>query len=128
MTKTMKTYKNGRPTKAQLMEYALNSANAFEMGDVYVIEFVTPMGNIHNPKGYAKMYVGWAKQGEAQRRFQEHCNGQGASITRAAVSKGIEMKLVAVIPGTPVTERQIKNRGNTPEFVKQLRRDGKTLY
>ena len=118
MTHTMKTYKNGRPTKAQLMEYARNCAMADTLGDVYVIEFVTPLGN---DKQAAKYYVGWALQGEAERRLNEHKAGLGARITRAAAAQGIEMRLVAVMPGTPVTEREIKNRANTPKLVAQLR-------
>jgi predicted GIY-YIG superfamily endonuclease len=125
--KTTQTYANGRPTKAQLMEYAAHCAQADIEGDVYIIKFATPIGNLNNPRGSAQYYVGWALRGEAERRLQEHRNGQGAAITRAAAEQGIEMNIIAIIPGTVVTERKIKNYGNTRKFVAQLERAGQLI-
>lgn len=115
------TYKNGRPTKAALLHMAQNCAQADIEGDVYIIEFSAPIGNLSNPKGACGMYVGWALKGEAYRRLDEHRAGKGARVTAAAADAGIEMNIVAILPGTVVTERQIKNLGNTPKFIAKLR-------
>jgi len=94
---------------------------------VYILEFGQVIGSPTNPKGKAKFYVGWCKDGEVERRLQEHRNGAGAKITRYCANEGITITLIAVLPGTRKTERQIKNRKNTPRLVEQLRRKGLLL-
>lgn len=97
-------------------------------GTVYIIEFSQPLGNLQNNLGQARYYVGWCKAGEEQRRLNEHRTGRGASITRAAAEKGIQMTIVATMNGTRHDERRIKNQRNTPRLVAQLRKAGKTNY
>lgn len=121
------TTKTARPTKTELLQYAMSCANADVQGDVYIIAFSRPIGNTANVKGSAQFYTGWAKKGEALRRFNEHRTGRGARITAAAMQKGIEMYLVAVIPGTVVTERKIKNLGNTRGYLAKLVKQGLAL-
>lgn len=96
-------------------------------GTVYILEFSQPIGNLQNPLGQARYYVGWCKAGEEDRRLKEHRTGQGASITAAVASRGIAINLVYTMPGTRHDERKIKNQGNTPKLVQRLRKQGKTI-
>lgn len=93
---------------------------------VYILEFSRPIGSAR-PRGRARYYVGWCKDGEIDRRLREHRSGQGATITRYAARAGIGINLIAVLPGTRQDERRIKNLKNTPRLVEQLRRRGKLL-
>lgn len=73
---------------------------------------------------HAQYYVGWCKTNGLWNRLKQHRTGKGAHITKAAVSQGHRLELVAEFPGTRDDERRIKNRKNTPAFVRQLERRG----
>lgn len=83
---------------------------------VYILKFSEPLGNPNNPHGTAQYYVGWSSNVAA--RVEHHRAGRGASITKAARQRGIQLEVVVVIPGAPKTEeRRIKAQKNTPRFV-----------
>lgn len=86
-------------------------------GIIYILQIIPPMF-------HAKYYVGWCKTGGLWNRLKQHRTGKGAHITRAAVEQKRRLYLVADFPGTRDDERAIKNRKNTPKFVKQLERRG----
>lgn len=87
---------------------------------LYILEFDRPLGNPHNPRGMARFYLGWCKDGQLKRRLAEHRAGTGAAITRAAVAQGIGFEVVITLPGTRKDERRLKNLKNTPKLVRRL--------
>lgn len=94
-------------------------------GTVYILEFSEALGNADNPRGRAKFYVGWTSRKLAVHRVEEHRNGTGAHITRAAVQQGIKLEVVALFPGDKALEKLIKARKDTPTIMRMLRA-GKT--
>lgn len=84
---------------------------------VYIIKFSR---KLH----HAGHYVGSCADWRVQERLEEHRAGRGARICAAAVRKGIELSLIAVLPGYWDEERRLKFRKNTPKYVEQLRRQG----
>lgn len=80
---------------------------------IYILQFDPQMH-------HARYYVGWCEDGRLDERLTEHKKGRGAKITRAAVEKGIQLALVATLPGDRTRERAIKRQKNTPRLVKQL--------
>ena len=84
---------------------------------VYIIEFSPPLGHAH-------FYVGYCADNGLKKRFKQHLTGQGAAICRAAVERGIQLSIIATLPGFRDEERRIKARKNTPKFVQQLKRQG----
>lgn len=92
---------------------------------IYILEFEQPVGT---PRHSARYYIGWAQTEETlHRRVDYHRLGQGAAITRAAADRGINMRLVAILPGDKHEERRLKNLKNTPRLVKQLTAQGRVL-
>lgn len=86
---------------------------------IYILEFNRPLGNLANRRAQARYYVGWCKDGELDRRISEHRRGEGAAITRYAVTSGISFNVVLTLPGDRTVEKQIKRQHNTPRFVQQ---------
>lgn len=89
---------------------------------IYILEFSMPLGNPDNPRGMARYYMGYCDDGRLEDRIQEHESGCGAAITKAAVDRGINLTLVATLPGDRNEERRLKNYKNTPRLVQRLRR------
>jgi putative endonuclease len=83
-------------------------------GFVYILHFSAPLGNLDNSKAQASHYIGWAE--DVQARIAQHRAGTGARITRAAVERGIELILVAVVPAPVSFEKYLKARKATPCF------------
>ena len=84
---------------------------------IYILQFERILGNRMNSRGQARYYVGYCRDGRLAQRLEEHRAGGGAAITRAAVARGIEFKLVATLTGGRATEHRIKRYKNTPAFV-----------
>jgi hypothetical protein len=76
-------------------------------GAIYVLCFG---GRRYHHAGH---YVGWAADGDAQRRLQEHLSGKGSPLVRAVVAAGLPVDLVLSRPGTRVDERRLHNRHGT---------------
>ena len=114
--------------KRQVTPKMLKAESMNTLGTIYVIEFSTPIGNITNPRGYSKFYVGWCKSGEEERRLHEHRTGLGAKITAWAAANGIQFDIVYTEPGTKLDELAIKNRANTPKWINRKREQGLTRF
>lgn len=84
---------------------------------VYIIEFSPPLK-------HARFYVGYCADNRVQERFRQHITGRGARICHAAVQAGIQLQIIAQLPGFKDEERRIKQRKNTPRYVQQLKRQG----
>lgn len=83
-------------------------------GYLYVLHFARPVGNLENPRGQARHYLGWAVDPEARNR--QHRAGQGAALTRAAAELGIDWTLFVLGAGTREMERQLKQKKATPRL------------
>jgi predicted GIY-YIG superfamily endonuclease len=83
-------------------------------GQIYLLHFARPVGNLANPRGQARHYIGWAL--DAQAREQEHRAGRGAALTRAAVALGIDWRLYVLAEGDRALERRLKNLRAAPRL------------
>jgi len=90
-------------------------------GTIYILEFSQPLGN---EKHRANYYIGWCSEGRLLDRFQEHCAGCGAAITRAVIERGYKLKILYTMTGTRDDERKLKRQKNTPRLVRHLRKKG----
>lgn len=84
---------------------------------VYIIRFSRPLH-------HARYYVGYCADWRVEDRLKEHLSGRGSRICAAAVRSGIDLSIVAVLPGYRDMELSIKARKNTPRYVEQLKRQG----
>lgn len=82
---------------------------------IYILEFSRPFH-------HARYYVGFcADSRDYTKRLQEHRNGQGAKIVRAALSVGIDFSVVGLLQGDRARERSLKRMKNTPRLVRLMR-------
>lgn len=83
------------------------------MQGVYLLHFSAPLGD---PDTHvAQHYLGWAD--DIDRRLQRHISGWGASITRAATQRGLDLLCVRRWNGaTRTDERRLKNQKNAPRY------------
>lgn len=79
-------------------------------GTIYGVHFSSPVGDPSKPHGTAQHYVGWADTYRLDRRFEEHCNGYGARITRGARLQGKVLTFFTIAKGTREDERALKNK------------------
>jgi len=80
---------------------------------LYLLHFSEPLGDTSRPRMHASHYLGFAESPEdAIDRVDKHRKGQGASITKAAVRRGIRLILVGIWPGSQKDERRLKTRGH----------------
>lgn len=84
------------------------------MGTVYLIHFDQPIGDLDNPRGQARHYLGWTEDLEA--RLHEHRTGNGSAIMAAVARQGIGWRVVRTWPGGRDLERQLKRQHNAPRF------------
>ncbi len=84
------------------------------MSFCYLICFGEPIGNTKSRRGGACHYLGYTSQ-SLKKRLEQHKNGQGAKICRAAVSDyGRELRLVRHWRnGTRALEKELKRRHNS---------------
>lgn len=100
---------------------------------VYLIELETPIGSARHT---AQTYIGYADDGNWERRLNEHRTGRGSRMLAFAAAKGIAFNVVAVFSGDRKLERGLKNQGHgmrlfanvragrRPECVTYTHRDG----
>ena len=87
---------------------------------VYILECSEALGNTANKYGTAKYYIGYCSDKRFEKRLQEHKSGKGASITKAASEKGIDIYPIILFPGKDRSfERYLKNQKNTPRIVRK---------
>ncbi len=89
---------------------------------IYILEFSQPLGNDRHSAQY---YLGYCEDDRFQMRLKEHHMGAGAAITRAAVQRGLGLRVVATFPGDRELERKLKRQKNTPRLVKRLKKAGR---
>jgi len=87
---------------------------------IYILEFERPLGS-DNPRGKARYYVGFCEDDRLNKRFEEHCRGEGAAITRACVERGIRFWVVLTLSGDREEEKRIQRYKNTPKFVSRMK-------
>lgn len=76
---------------------------------VYLIHFDAPLGDVSNPRGQARHYIGFTDDLAA--RLEAHRKGNGSAIMAAVGRAGIGWRLVRVWPdGDRAFERKLKNR------------------
>ncbi len=84
------------------------------MSTVYLIHFDRPLGNLNNPRGQARHYLGYSDDLEA--RLERHREGNGAAIMAAVARAGIDWTVVRTWNGDRGLERKLKNRHNSPQL------------
>ena len=88
---------------------------AQSIGWCYLLHMSRPLGNLANARAQAQHYSGYADDPEGdgvalERRIAEHLAGQGSKLTRAAVTAGIEIELVACWRAPLAFEKYLKRR------------------
>jgi hypothetical protein len=82
-------------------------------GTVYLICF----GGAYH---HARHYIGWCKEGEEERRFEQHRKGKsagGSNLVKAAVEFGLPAFIARTWSGKSRSfERALKNQRNAPRF------------
>ena len=84
------------------------------MGTVYLIHFERPIGDLDNPRGQARHYLGFTE--DLDDRLQAHRTGNGSAIMAAVAREGIGWHLVRTWPGDRDLERELKAQHNSPRF------------
>jgi len=74
-------------------------------GTVYLLHFDQPFG-------HARHYMGWASDGNLERRLAHHASGTGANLLRHVGKAGIGWELVRTWAGDRSLERRMKARGH----------------
>jgi hypothetical protein len=105
--------RNGRPSGRPRWlagEYlALLERHGRGVGIVYLVHFDQPIGDLHNPRGYASHYTGWTLDLPA--RLVEHAAGRGARLLQVVGELGIGWQLARIWAGTRDRERSLKRSG-----------------
>lgn len=84
---------------------------------VYFIELSSPVGNdVHS----AQTYIGYANDGDWERRLKEHRQGKGSKMLAYAASVGIEFRVIMTMPGDRKLERGLKNQGHGKQLFARL--------
>ena len=91
------------------------------MNTVYLIHFDRPIGDLDNPRGQARHYLGWTTNLEA--RLHEHKTGNGSAIMAAVALAGVGWELARTWDGDRKLERRLKNRHNSPKLCPICRGD-----
>jgi len=84
------------------------------MDTVYLIHFTRPLGNLDNPRGQARHYLGYTHDLEA--RLEAHRTGNGSAIMAAVAQRGIGWTLARTWEGGRDLERKLKGRHNSPQL------------
>lgn len=84
------------------------------MGTIYLLHFSTPLGDLSNPRGQARHYLGYTE--DLERRLAEHRNGNGSAIMAAVKEAGIAWELVRTWEGERDLEKRLKRQHNSPRF------------
>jgi hypothetical protein len=87
-------------------------------GVVYFIELERPIGT---DAQQARTYIGYADDGDWERRLNEHRSGVGAKMLAYAASIGIAFNVVCITRGSGKIERGLKNRGSGSRTLAAIR-------
>ena len=83
-------------------------------GTVYLIHFNRPIGDLDNPRGQARHYLGFTH--DLAQRLDAHRNGNGSAIMAAVASKGVGWELARTWDGNRGLERKLKRQHNGPRL------------
>jgi hypothetical protein len=101
----------GRPPWLAGEYLALLERQGRGVGVVYLLHFDQPIGDLHNPRGFASHYTGWTLDLPA--RLIDHAQGRGARLMQVVGELGIGWQLARIWTGTRARERSLKQRGAT---------------
>jgi hypothetical protein len=90
---------------------------------IYLLHFAKIIGDLGNPHGQARHYIGWCS-GNIEDRLAAHKRGDGAAITAWLVTHAIGWQLVRLWVGNGDLERKIKNRKEAPGLCPICNPDG----
>jgi hypothetical protein len=100
---------SGRPRWLAGEYLALLERAGRGVGIVYLVHFDQPIGDLHNPRGYASHYTGWTL--DLPTRLVDHANGRGARLLQVVGELGIGWQLARIWAGTRDRERSLKRSG-----------------
>jgi hypothetical protein len=100
---------SGRPRWLAGEYLALLERHGRGVGIVYLVHFDQPIGDLHNPRGYASHYTGWTLDLPA--RLVDHAAGRGARLLQVVGELGIGWQLARIWTGTRDRERSLKRSG-----------------
>jgi hypothetical protein len=78
-------------------------------GVIYLVHFDRPIGDLHNPRGFAQHYTSWTLDLPA--RLVDHAAGRGARLLQVVGELGIGWQLARIWTGTRTRERSLKGSG-----------------
>ena len=84
------------------------------MSTVYLIHFERPIGDLSNPRGQARHYLGSTTDLEA--RLAAHRAGNGSRLMEVVNEAGIAWTVTRTWPGGRDLERQLKRQHNSPRL------------
>jgi hypothetical protein len=99
----------GRPPWLAGEYLALLERQGRGTGVVYLLHFDRPVGDLHNPRGFASHYTGWTLDLPA--RLIDHAQGRGARLMQVVGELGIGWQLARIWTGTRSRERSLKRSG-----------------
>lgn len=81
---------------------------------IYLIHFEQALGDLDNPHGQARHYLGYTDNLKA--RLEAHRSGKGSRLMEVVKERGIEWVLVRTWPGDRGIEKQLKRQKNSPRL------------
>lgn len=81
---------------------------------VYLLHFDRPLGDLENPRGQGRHYLGSTCDLDA--RLQAHRSGNGSAIMAAVAERGISWELARTWEGGRDVERRLKRQKNGPRL------------
>jgi predicted GIY-YIG superfamily endonuclease len=81
---------------------------------VYLIHFDRPIGDLSNPHGQARHYLG--STDDLEERLKAHAGGNGSKIMAEVARQGIGWKVVRTWPGGRGKEKELKRQKNNPRL------------
>jgi len=99
----------GRPPWLAGEYLALLERHGRGVGVIYLVHFDRPIGDLHNPRGFASHYTGWTLDVPA--RLVDHAAGRGARLMEVVGEQGIGWQLARIWTGTRTRERSLKRSG-----------------
>lgn len=81
---------------------------------VYLIHFSKPIGDLDNPRGQARHYLGYTD--DLEQRLKRHRSGNGSAIMAEVARLGVGWQLARTWNGDRNLERALKRQHNEPRL------------